>query len=69
MNYQISTISDEEMNSMREAADLALRGITFPRCTQVQRPSAAPATPEQGFWGRVNGQETDLDATLKRAVK
>ena len=69
-NLQISTISDDEMNAMREAADKALRGITFPRCTQQDSRPKAPILPttDQGYWGRKNGQETELEATLRKGV-
>ena len=65
---QISTIPDAEMDKMRLAADLALRGITFPRCTQVQRPVVPLHTPDQGLWGRVNRKDTELEATVKRGA-
>ena len=67
---QISTIDDEEMNAMREAADKALRGISFPRCTQQDARPKTPILPttDQGYWGRKNGQETELEAAMKRPV-
>ena len=55
-------ISDEEMLAMREAADKAWRGISYPSCRQVIR--NVPVLPDQGFWGRVNNEQTELEAAV-----
>ena len=56
-------ISDEEMLAMREAADKAWRGISYRPYGQVIRQDV-PVLPDQGFWGRVNNEQTELEAAV-----
>ena len=66
MKAQISTIPDSEMDARALAADLAWRGIRFPRCTQQDSRPTVPVAffVDQGYWGVKNGFETELEKTL-----
>jgi len=58
-------IPDKELEAMRLAADLSWRGISYPAYSQVTRAEAVPKSADQGIWGRVNGAETELEASLR----
>ena len=58
------TIPDSQRAAERLAADLAWRGISYAPCTQYIHAAPAPAVPEQGFWGRTNNNQTELEASL-----
>ncbi len=66
---KLSTISKDEMDALALVADLAWRGISYPPCGQLRRTEAPIQSPDQGYWGRANGETTDLEATLKSAAR
>ena len=60
----IYTIPDSQRAAERLAADLAWRGISYAPCTQHIHAALAPLVPEQGYWGRTNNHQTELEASL-----
>ena len=66
MKLNLYGIPDDQLLAMQQAADLAWRGIRFPRCTQQDSRPTAPVGPfvDQGYWGVKNGFETELEKTL-----
>lgn len=60
----ICIISNAQLAAEQLAVDLSWRGIAPFPCTQQQARPDIPQMPDQGYWGRVNGFETELEKLI-----
>ena len=63
------SIPEDEMLQLREAADLALRGITFRPCTQQPPRQESTIAASESIYGHINDFQTELGEFYSHATK